>query len=135
MPFTHETSFHVRYAETDESGVAHHSTYLVWFEEGRSSFLRALGSGYDQFVQEGLYLPVVEAQVQYRAPAVYNQLITVRVWIAEVKSRAMTFAAEVVDAQSRQLLAQGHTRHICTDQAGHARRVPEAWRQLVETPG
>jgi acyl-CoA thioester hydrolase len=133
MPFTHETSFHVRYAETDESGVAHHSTYLVWFEEGRSSFLRALGSGYDQFVEMGLYLPVVEAQVQYRAPAIYNQLITVRVWIAEVKSRAMTFSAEVVDAQSRQILAQGHTRHICTDHEGHARRVPESWRQLVHS--
>lgn len=131
MPFIHETSFHVRYAETDESGVVHHSTYLVWFEEGRSSFLRALGSGYDQFVADGIYLPVVEAQVTYRAPARYNQLITVRVWISEVKSRAMTFMAEVIESQSGQLLAQGYTRHICTDREGRARRVPESWRQLV----
>ncbi len=131
MPFIHETSFHVRYAETDESGVVHHSVYLIWFEEGRSSFLRALGSGYDQFVADGVYLPVVEAEVHYRAPARYNQLITVRVWISAVKSRALTFTVEVVDAQSGQILTTGHTRHICTDRAGHARRVPDSWRQLV----
>jgi acyl-CoA thioester hydrolase len=131
MPFIHETNFHVRYAETDESGVVHHSAYLVWFEEGRSSFLRALGSGYDQFIADGVYLPVVEAQVHYRAPARYNQFITVRVWISAVQSRALTFAAAVVDTQSGQILATGHTRHICTDKAGHAQRVPDSWRQLV----
>lgn len=134
MPFIHETSFYVRYAETDESGVVHHSHYLVWFEEGRSSFLRALGSGYDQFVAQGLLLPVVEAQVLYRAPARYNQQVTVRVWISEVKSRSLTFAAAIVDTTTGQTLATGHTRHICTDHSGRARRVPESWRQLVGDP-
>lgn len=134
MPFIHETNFYVRYAETDESGVVHHSNYLVWFEEGRSSFLRALGSGYDQFVAQGLLLPVVEAQVLYRAPARYNQQVTVRVWISEVKSRSLTFAAAIVDTTTGQTLATGHTRHICTDHSGRARRVPESWRQLVGDP-
>ena len=48
-----ETTFHVRYAETDQMGVVHHAAYIVWFEEGRSAWMRALGSNYADFESAG----------------------------------------------------------------------------------
>ena len=67
-----ETSFRVRYAETDRMGVVHHSRYLIWLEEGRSAYLRALGTTYTAFEATGLSLAVSEAYARYVAPARYD---------------------------------------------------------------
>ena len=58
-----ETIFHVRYAETDQMGVVHHSVYPVWFEEGRSHWMRAMGSNYAECEADGFVLSVSELKV------------------------------------------------------------------------
>ena len=69
---THTVEVRVRYAETDKMGVVHHAAYVVWFEEGRSSWMRALGSNYADFEAEGLNLVV--SDVQERSPQVNLQV-------------------------------------------------------------
>lgn len=125
-----ETTFHVRYAETDAMGVVHHANYLVWFEEGRSALMRAHGTSYRIFEAEGLQLAVSEARVRYIAPALYDQLITVRCWIESIQSRKMRFGYEVVHAESDKRLVTGFTDHICITPDGKAARIPEKWRSL-----
>ncbi len=93
-----ENTFYVRYAETDAMGIVHHASYIVYFEEGRSNYARQRGSDYASFERSGRYLTVAEVNARYIKPAVYGQLITVRCWIEEMKSRALTFAYEIVDA-------------------------------------
>ena len=61
-----ETKVHVRYAETDAMGVVHHASYLVYFEEGRSHYMREMGSNYADIEASGFRLPVVEANLIYR---------------------------------------------------------------------
>lgn len=131
-PYVHETSFHVRYAETDQMGLVHHAAYIVWFEEGRSDYMRALGSGYDDFEAAGLALPVVECYARYVAAARYDQLITVRTRIDERKSRRLTFSYEIVDPERDTVLVTGYTRHVCVDHDGNLRRFPPEWRALME---
>ncbi len=82
-----ETTFYVRYAETDQMGVVHHAEYIVWFEEGRSAWIRALGSNYAEFEASGLYLTVIEVFARYLAPARYGRQVTVRTWREELRSR------------------------------------------------
>jgi acyl-CoA thioester hydrolase len=125
-----ETTFHVRYAETDAMGVVHHAAYIVWFEEGRSAWMRALGSNYAALVAEGLNLSVCEVHAQYLAPALYGRQVTVRTWVDEVRSRAMTIQYEVLDSETRQRLATGFSRHICVDRDKRAVRIPERWRRF-----
>jgi acyl-CoA thioester hydrolase len=122
-----ETTFYVRYAETDAMGVAHHSSYIIWFEEGRSAWGRARGAPYSEFEQTGNHLALTEVHARYVAPAVYSQRITVRTCLIELRSRSLAFSYEVVDAQSGQLLASGTTRHICITQDGKPGRLPAAW--------
>jgi acyl-CoA thioester hydrolase len=55
-----ETTFRVRYAESDQMGIVHHASYVVWLEEGRSEWMRAQGSACTQFEKEGVSLAVSE---------------------------------------------------------------------------
>ena len=79
----------VRYAETDAQGVVHHANYLTWFEEGRSEFLRQLGMNYSDFERAGFFVVVAHAEVDYRAPAFYEDLVTVMVPLEKARSRVL----------------------------------------------
>ncbi len=125
-----ETEFHVRYAETDAMGVVHHATYLVYFEEGRSEYMRAIGSNYADIEASGFQLPVTEAEVRFVRGRRYGDRVKIRTWIAENRSRRVTFAYEVIAPESGELLVSGQTRHIWTDLEGKVVRVPEAWQVL-----
>ncbi|MER3458144.1 MAG: hypothetical protein C4309_05495, partial [Chloroflexota bacterium] len=81
-----ETTFHVRYAETDQMGVAHHSAYVVWMEEGRSAYMRAMGSDYAEIERSGYFFTVTELHVRYLAPAHYGERITVRTRLEDIRS-------------------------------------------------
>jgi acyl-CoA thioester hydrolase len=120
-----ETTLRVRYAETDAMGVVYHAHYLVWFEVGRGDYFRALGQDYGKWEERGYLLPVSEAYARYHGPARYSDLITVHTRLEEVRSRGLTLGYEVRSASTRQRLATGWTRHICTDRLGHTCRLPE----------
>jgi acyl-CoA thioester hydrolase len=125
-----ETTFRVRYAETDQMGVVHHAAYIVWFEEARSNMMRAWGSHYADFEAGGYYLTVTEVQARYLSPARYDRLVTVRASIAELRSRSMTFSYEVLDTETDQLLATGKSKHLCIDHQGRVTKIPEKWREF-----
>src|ERR1044071_5232148 len=83
-----ESRVRVRYAETDQMGVAHHANYLIWFEVGRSQFCNDCGFSYRDMEREtGLYLIVAEANCRYRIPARYEDDLTVRTRIDELTRR------------------------------------------------
>jgi acyl-CoA thioester hydrolase len=125
-----ETTFRVRYAETDRMGIVHHAAYVVWLEEGRSHYIRAQGRSYTQFEQEGISLAVSELHVRYGQAARYDQRVTVRCWVEEVKSRQVTFGYEVVVAETGDLLATACSKHICVNRQGKVTTIPARWRQL-----
>jgi acyl-CoA thioester hydrolase len=126
-----ETTFHVRYAETDQMGLVHHAAYVVWFEEGRSSWMRATGRAYADFEASGHFLAASEVYARYLAPALYDRQVTVRTWIEEIRSRTLRFSYEVVDTESGQMLVTGYSRHICIDRDGNVVRIPTEWREFL----
>ncbi len=134
MPqFVSQTTFHVRYAETDTMGIVHHSSYIVYFEEGRSDYMRQRGEDYANFEREGHYLAVSEVHARYVSSARYGDRVTVRTWISELLSRALTFEYEIVNAETGVLFVAGKTRHICITHAGQVARIPERWRVWMQS--
>jgi acyl-CoA thioester hydrolase len=101
----------VRYAETDQMGVAHHAVYPVWFELARSELARWRGIPYASWEERGFYLMVTEVQYRCLKPARYDQLLTVKVRVGERRSRGVTFQYRVED-ETGQLLAEGQTHHL-----------------------
>lgn len=130
-----EIELRVRYAETDQMGVAHHAVYLVWCEQARTDHMRFLGVSYRDLERGGLRLPVVEATLRYRAAARYDDVLRVACWVREVASRRVSFGYSVVRAEDGLLLATAQTTLIAVDSTHALTRIPAEIRaKLVPVP-
>jgi len=132
----HETEIRVRYAETDRMGIVHHANYLIWFEAGRSEVCRAKGFSYREMEdEEGALMVVAESYCRYKSPAHYEDLLTVRTKIGEVRSRSVRFFYEVHRKSDDTLIAEGETLHLVTDKDKKVRILPEIYRnRLIDDP-
>jgi len=103
----------VRYAETDRMGIAYNGHYLTWFEVGRTELMRSAGFPYRSVEERGINLPLVEATLRLRAPVGYDDVITIKTWIAQLRSRVIVFSYVIYhDGRS---VAEGTTTHACVD--------------------
>ncbi len=126
-------TFPVRYSECDPLGIAHHSSYVIWFEEARHEYMRRHPADYAQLAEEGVFMPLSELRVRYRAPARFGDIITVRSWMSEVKSRRAIFYHQVLRADAREALAEGESVHICFDvKTLELKKIPPRVRALLE---
>ncbi len=115
---TTESAVTVRYAETDQMGVAHHSVYPVWFEVARTDWIKALGTTYSQLEQQGVMLPLTQLQVSYLRPAHYEDELTVTASLARLTPARMVFAYRVEKRSAEgevALLSEGTTLHAVVD--------------------
>jgi acyl-CoA thioester hydrolase len=127
-PARAEIEIEVRYAETDQMGVVHHSNYLVWFELARTSLCSLSGYHYADIENLGYLLMVTGAELNYRRSARYGDTVTVSCWIDRLGSRGLTFGYEVV--LDGQLLATGKTRHVWIEVAkNRPSSIPEVLRE------
>jgi acyl-CoA thioester hydrolase len=135
---TNTTKVRVRYAETDQMGVVYHSNYFIWFEVGRVELLRQLGLTYKQMeLEDQCFIAVVDARCRYRAPARYDDEVTIRTHLKNVREALIHFAYEAVRERDGELLAEGETVHIVTDANLNKRPLPEryveAFKRAVST--
>ena len=126
-----ESGIRVRYAETDQMGVAYHGNFIIWMEVGRVEYCRARGIRYrDLERDEGILLMVVEARCRYVAPATYDQEVAIRTWIEEANPRLLRFGYEFLDAGDRAVLARGETKHVFCGSDRKPRKLPERYRAV-----
>jgi acyl-CoA thioester hydrolase len=125
------STLRVRYAETDQMGFAWHGEFLAWFEVGRTDWLRQHGFTYRDLEQQGLRLPVIEAQVRYLRPARYDDELRVRTRVASHAGARVSFAYEVTREDTDGPLATGLTVHAAMDPSGRARRLPDELRRIL----
>jgi len=125
-----EVKIRVRYAETDQMGVVYHANFFVWFEVGRVEFLRAMGFSYrDMEENDACFIAVVDARCRYKAPAHYDDEITVRTSLKNVRESVIHFGYELVRVSDGTLLAEGETMHVVTDAEMRRRTIPEKYMQ------
>jgi acyl-CoA thioester hydrolase len=119
-----EHSIRVRYSETDRMGIVYHAHYLVWFEIGRTEFCRAAGFPYRRMEEDGVLIPVTEAECVYRRSARYDDTLRVRTRIGEAGSRGLSFFYEVFGEAPGRPIAEGRTRHVFTGLDGRPISIP-----------
>lgn len=112
--YSHETSFRVRYGETDQMGYVYYGDYAEYFEVGRVEALRSLGFPYRRLEKEGVMLPVHDLHVRYHKPARYDDLITVRTFIDAVPGVRINFRYELRNDAS-ELLTEASTTLVFVD--------------------
>ena len=93
--FQHEIQIRVRYAETDKMGFVYYGNYATYFEVARVETFRALGFSYKDMENSGVMMPVLEMKTKYIRPAVYDDLLTIKVFLKELPSARIKFEYEV----------------------------------------
>jgi acyl-CoA thioester hydrolase len=110
-----ESRTRVRYKETDQMGIAHHSNYIVWFEIGRTDLCRETGFPYAEIENRGFLLVVTEIGCRYRTAFRYDAEVLIRTSVATAASRAIRFAYELWDGTATELRATGFSSHMWLD--------------------
>jgi len=103
-----ETKIRVRYGETDQMGVVYHANYAVYFEVGRTEWLREFGLSYSQMETEGIMLPVISLSIKYKSSARYDDVLKVTTKLKKMPTASIEFDYELHN-ESSELLAIGNT--------------------------
>ena len=103
--------YRVPYADTDQMGVVYYGNYLTLFERARNELMREMGYTYKECEAEGWMLPVIHAEVDYRSPARYDDLLEVSAWVQALKGVRLEIACEVRRKGEAAVLVRGFTRH------------------------
>jgi acyl-CoA thioester hydrolase len=122
----------VRYGETDQMGHAYYANYLFWFEQARGAWCRDRGFTYKSLEAEGIFLPVVEIHVNYRGEVKYDEWISIKVWVSELKRAAIRFDYEVINESTGKVSTQGYSWHVVMGTQRKAISIPQSMRELLE---
>ncbi len=123
----HEIEYRVPYADTDQMGVVYYANYLEYFERSRTEMLRSAGLPYSELEKLGFFLPVSEAYCKYHSPARYDDLLTFRSWVGEMKGVRLVIHSEV--RRGDEVLVSGHVVLVSVN---FDRKVVRMNHKLVE---
>jgi acyl-CoA thioester hydrolase len=124
----YEAQLRVRYAETDQMGVVYHSNYIIWFEVGRVEMLRQLGFTYrDMEKLDDIHIAVADVHCRFKAPAMYDDLLTIRTRLVNVRGSILHFGYQIVRAEDGKMLAEGESVHIVVDSSFQRMHLPQKY--------
>ncbi len=130
------TQFAVRYSETDQMGVVHHSRYFPWFEAARTEFFKAYGYSYAQVEADGVLLPLADCYCKFTSGAKYGDDVIIEASLAKVGVAKCVFEYRVLRAGSEELLASGYTTHGFTDKNFRPHNLkkvnPDVYKRLLQ---
>lgn len=109
------TKIKVRYVETDQMGIVHHSNYYHWFEVGRTELLNQIGMSYSDIEKQGILFPLIETHCYYKNGAKYEDELTIETKLSELKGAKAYFTYKVIRNKDNKILAEGNTVHTFTN--------------------
>lgn len=128
---SHDTILRTRYGETDQMGIIYHPNYYIYFEMGRTEFLReAAGMSYKEMEDAGVMLPLAETHCKYRIPAKYDDELIIRTSIKGITVARIIFTYQLLRNTDGVLLAEGETVHAFTNKQGKPVNLKKASREL-----
>jgi acyl-CoA thioester hydrolase len=130
LQHTVDCEVRVPYADTDQMGMVYYANYLVYFERGRTEWLRHHGLTYKNLESREIYFPVVECYCKYQSPARYDDVITVRTWLPELGLASIEFSYEIRCGE--RVIATGTTKHPLVNRSFKPVRIPAELRRMLE---
>lgn len=126
--------YRVIYGDTDSGGVMYNANYLRLVEIGRTELMRNWALSYSEMEQQGIILPVTESYLRYKAPARYDDLLTIATSLAELKFVSCRFHYRIIREEEgyEQLLAKGFTNHACINRQGKLMPFPDNIREIIQ---
>ena len=131
--FSSEIKIRVRYAETDQMGVVYHSNYFPYFETARAESIRQLGFTYADMEKIGIIMPVIEVQCRYLRPALYDDLLTIKVILKELPvHHKIEFHHEVINEKGEILASAKIILYFIESKTMKRTTMPEQLLQKLQ---
>jgi len=127
-----EMKMRVYYEDTDAAGVVYYANYLRYFERGRTEYLRERGISVGDLARRGFIFPVVRLEIDYRAPALHDDLLSVETAVLEIKKTSFALSQRVLRAGDGKLLVAGKVVLACVDREMKLQRLPEELVQVLK---
>ena len=105
------TEIEVRYKETDQMGVVHHSNYIVWFEVGRTKYMNQVGFNYAEMERDNLLCPVIDIEISYKKPLTYGDTAMIETWLDNYDGIRITYGYKIYN-EKEELCVRGKSRHV-----------------------
>lgn len=118
----------VPYAHTDQMRFVYYANYFVYFEMARAAMLREVGLPYGELEQQGVFLPVVEAHCEYKAPAHYDDELEI---ISRCQLQGVRLRIEYKVSRGKEMIVSGHTVHVCVSKELKIMRPPASLQKLI----
>lgn len=110
-----QTEVMVRFNEADPLGIVWHGHYIRYFEDGRESFGKKYGISYMDFYKEGMAVPVVSVQCDYKKPLRYGDTVIVETTYINSPAAKLKFEYRIFDGATRTLVATGSSLQVFVD--------------------
>jgi acyl-CoA thioester hydrolase len=123
-------SHRVSYSECTLGNHVYYSRYLDILEIARGEFFRQLGTTFLQWQQQDTIFPVVECQLRYKAPARYEDLLTIETWLSSMEGIRLNFAYRIFNEKN--LLLEAETFHVCTGLDEKPKKLPGELQSLLK---
>lgn len=121
----------VYYEDTDCGGVVYYANYLKYFERARTEFVRDRGESLTDYIKEGIEFIVVRAEVDYRFPARYNDLLGITTTVSNITRTSFIMEYTVLRKGDEKLLASGMTKLACINKNGKPIRIPDSFLRIL----
>lgn len=126
-----QTPIEIRYAETDQMQIVHHSNYAIYFEQAVVDWLRKQGMHYDKLEKEGVMLPLINLEVKYKKPTVFGDKILVKTFLTEMPNVKISFDYYIYN-EKNELITQGKTIHaFVSSKTRQPMRCPQSILDLL----
>ena len=130
-----KTTVRVLYGDTDAGGVVYNANYLRYFEIGRTELMREWVCSYSDIEKLGFVLPVIECWSRFKAPAIYDDMLTIETTVAEISKLKCKFNYRIIKQElglnRPRLLVKGYTIHAAVTREGKLTRLPEDILQKI----
>lgn len=122
----------IYYEDTDAGGVVYHANYIKYFERARTEYFRSHGFLVAELAGNGFVFPVVRVEVDFKAPAFHDELLSVATSPTRIGGSSITFCQKITRQIDGKLLAEGLVTLACISPALKARRIPPEIRRMLE---
>ena len=126
------TQTRVRYKDTDQMGIMHHSNYVVLYETARTEWLREMGLTYAEIERRGIMSPIIEVHTKFLYPAFYDEMLTIKVSMQEMPTARLIIDSEVYNEAGKLINTGSVTLGFMHASTRRPCRAPEWFVQAVE---
>ena len=125
--------FRVRYTETDQMGFAHHSNYLNYFEMARIEWLNKIGFSYAALERQGIVMPVVSVQINFKSPAYFDDPLTIKLFVNEIPKASIKIDYIIMNALKNEIANGSTTIAFLNIETNKPIRCPQKLLEIIES--